>query len=376
MRVMKCPNCGTEVAENSKFCNECGSSFVVKEPDIAIYHKKKKPVIIIGISVALGVVFVVFAVLFGIKLAKQQDAIQSQDNCFLVNAYEFKSRFNQQLTGGLAGIKDYEIIEAYGFRFYDATLQPDVSVSIIADPETDLIHSVSIKLDMTKKPSSDTFSSYILYLFKAFNPSATNQDNTDYLDVVTDLKKELTGYSSGFYRYNEAAYILTAEDDEMYIMVIPHKTEASEANQSSPVSSTVSSQNPIPIEERHFSELSPQEYADRVNQLRSDSMPEMSKIESSGTTEQFTFGDDIKIWITPRKSIVVNSKEEPDKDIIAVFVRACDPELTNGEVDSAIQKAYDNMDEEGKSRFSYIEDMELSISYSKTDNIWSFQIRP
>ena len=31
---MKCPNCNFEIAENTKFCPECGNALIINDPEL------------------------------------------------------------------------------------------------------------------------------------------------------------------------------------------------------------------------------------------------------------------------------------------------------------------------------------------------------
>ena len=46
---MKCPNCGIELSEDSKFCNECGTRIITKKSERKT--NRKQPIIIMSIIV-------------------------------------------------------------------------------------------------------------------------------------------------------------------------------------------------------------------------------------------------------------------------------------------------------------------------------------
>lgn len=58
---MKCSNCGNDVNEGTKFCNNCGAAITVEEkkPETVKVEKKKSPVAAIIICIAIAIVLAI-----------------------------------------------------------------------------------------------------------------------------------------------------------------------------------------------------------------------------------------------------------------------------------------------------------------------------
>lgn len=403
---MKCPGCGNEIVNNSGYCEHCGYKIDIKEVALPDKQGKRKKVILfssIGIVLIAAAILIIFLFFDPMKVKKP---VTVTDNLFAMNAGEFKNRFNRQLTGDLTGIDDYRVSEAYNMRYYSAQLQNDINITLLGELDSDYIKSVMLEVDLSAAQSSGTFSDYLLCVYHAMDPTATNVENTNYLNIMGDLTGVGSTYSSRFYEDKGIAYKISAKNQKMSLIVLPDyqaapseepgsAPAASEDTSSKPASSSGSpskadseasrapaSQKPIDLDTAFFGKLTPKEFVDRFNRMRPEGMEEMVllKADDKGGSHYdvkettYSLGESITVRISSAGgcgSFTLSGTDTFSASYLEAFVAACNPLLTSQEITEGVQKALEEGScTVGGCRVSFIDEERLDAK----NEVWEIFI--
>lgn len=233
---MFCGHCGKEIAENSQFCPDCGKPVSIigtltdnKEAvnclnptqELVVPVKRMHKKLILSISIGI---IAVLAILAGFIFWPKptQDVLRVDDMEFLISASDYQKRFNNEVTGSLHKIKEFDSLEAYGYIMNDAQLEPNLEITLMCNPDTKNVVCIQLKAD-TDMDKSQSFEKYLLCIFHACDPTATPQDNTDFLSTIWDTKFNEYDFclESKFYNKNDIAYQLEINTESIDFIVIP-----------------------------------------------------------------------------------------------------------------------------------------------------------
>lgn len=232
---MVCKSCGHEIETNYEFCPQCGKALqdncaeaateapVQAQENLPAKKKSKKAVFLLTGAIGLCVVLaLVVLILFVFQQKPNKNTIPVDNHEFLITATEYQKRFNQEATGGLNTISQLNTVEYDEYIFSQAQLEPNLSISILANPDTKNVVSIQLIGDINKE-ITPTIQNYLLCVFHSCDPTATPEDNTEFLNTIKDIKVNEYDLSAGsdFYYKNQIAYRLEMNLKSINFIAIP-----------------------------------------------------------------------------------------------------------------------------------------------------------
>jgi hypothetical protein len=150
-------------------------------------------------------------------------SVNKSGDTFMIHASDYQKRFNHQVSGSLNPISQFDILEVYPFRTYEAQLEDNIRVSILSDGETDNIMSITLKVSLLNDENSHLVQKYMLCIYHSCDPTATAEDNARFLQAILDMKYSSydNSYSSDFYEKNNIKYRLSMDLNQLTLLVIP-----------------------------------------------------------------------------------------------------------------------------------------------------------
>lgn len=231
---MNCPNCNAEIEDNSKYCKECGGNIQntaiprVVMPETALPsappQKKLNKMRLALICGAGAVVLIGALITLFVVTRPANEPLRVENDQFLINVSEYKKRFNSEVSGSLAKIKEFDHGEVYGMATDDVHLEPNITLTVMSDLETKNVLSVMLDADIdTEDKRPDLVEKYMLCVFHSCDPTATVKDNTDFLRAMWNTKFNQIELSleSKFYRLNGIAYKLEMNLSKITFIVLP-----------------------------------------------------------------------------------------------------------------------------------------------------------
>jgi hypothetical protein len=232
---MVCKSCGHEIETDYEFCPQCGKALqdncaeaateapVQAQENLPAKKKSKKAVFLLTGAIGLCVVLaLVVLILFVFQQKPNKNTIPVDNHEFLITATEYQKRFNQEATGGLTKIRKLNVSESYGHIFSRAQLEPNLSILILSKQDTKNVISIQLKGDIDKE-ITPTIQNYLLCVFHSCDPTATPEDDIEFLDTIQDIKVNEYDLSaeSSFYRKNGISYRLSIDLESTNFIVTP-----------------------------------------------------------------------------------------------------------------------------------------------------------
>lgn len=207
--------------------NLSGNESQMNESNVS--HRSFKKIIPVVSMLLIGIV-VILTACRSLQSPHQKEPLSIDGKQFLISVEDYKEKYNEQVFGDVQKIEEFRELQLSGLAAVTAKLAPYIDLIVAYDDETENITGFIMKANTNSDEEQlSSIKNHMLVIFHSCDPTATTQDDTDFLNTIWDLKavENSSNFESIPYLKDSISYSATQFGDELSMVIIPNKNVAS-----------------------------------------------------------------------------------------------------------------------------------------------------